>query len=67
MAALSPLVPTRPIDPARPLFFSSRTTFFGLNWLSRSECRIVPSGEWSAIALRIAAAASDDFIDESME
>jgi hypothetical protein len=31
------------------------------------EWQIVPSGERSAIALRIAAAASEDFIRESME
>lgn len=31
MAALSPEEPTRPIEPRRPLFFNSRTTFFDLN------------------------------------
>jgi len=36
-------------------------------WPPLSEWQIVPCGERSAIALRIAARASDDFIRVSME
>ncbi len=50
MAALSPLDPTRP-SAAQAVVFNSRT-FFDLNWLPRSECTIVRSGDRNAIALR---------------
>ena len=49
------------------MFLSSRTTFLDLNWLPRSECTIVPTGERSAIAFRRADTASEDFIRESIE
>ena len=37
---------------ARSLLSSSRRTFLEPNWLPRSECRIVPAGLRSAMALR---------------
>jgi hypothetical protein len=58
MAALSQAAPTRPMEPTRSLLSSSRRTFLEPNWLPRSECRIVPAGLRSAMALRIADAAS---------
>ena len=58
MAALSQAAPTRPKEPTRSLLSSSRRTFLEPNWLPRSQCRIVPAELRSAMALRIADAAS---------
>lgn len=65
--ALSPAAATRPIEPCSPLFLSSRITFLERDCEPLSECRIVPSGLRSRIALRIAEAAGDDFMRSSIE
>lgn len=66
MAALSPEEATQPIQPRNPLLLSSRTTFFDLNWLPRSERTIVSTGRCRVIAFRIGGAASADFIRYQM-
>ncbi|SDZ07727.1 hypothetical protein SAMN05216215_104552 [Saccharopolyspora shandongensis] len=62
IAALSPHAPTLPMDPASWWRRSSRRNFFDRNWLPRSERTIMPRGFRSAMALRNAATASEDFI-----
>ena len=68
MAALSPLDPTRPMDPFRWWRRSAARNFLERNWLPRSLCTMQPATlPRRATAMLSASTAILDFIRSLME